>query len=114
MAAAGRIQCLAKGRVVFLIEGGLLQHLLRAMTDGALQFAGAEVAIDARAVAIGKGNPGQPGTEGQVKSPCPCIRLLGADRYLTQGRAAGEALGRRAAPVDAAIVGIIDRTDIEQ
>jgi ethanolamine utilization protein EutN len=30
-----------------------------------------------------------------------------------EGRAAGEALGRRAAPVDAAIVGIIDRTDFE-
>jgi ethanolamine utilization protein EutN len=29
-----------------------------------------------------------------------------------EGRAAGEALGRRAAPVDAAIVGIIDRVDV--
>jgi ethanolamine utilization protein EutN len=29
-----------------------------------------------------------------------------------EGRAAGEALGRKAAPVDAAIVGIIDRVDI--
>jgi ethanolamine utilization protein EutN len=30
-----------------------------------------------------------------------------------EGRAAGEALGRKAAPVDAAIVGIIDRVDVE-
>ena len=29
-----------------------------------------------------------------------------------EGRAAGEALGRKAAPVDAAIVGIIDSVDI--
>jgi ethanolamine utilization protein EutN len=29
-----------------------------------------------------------------------------------EGRAAGEALGRKAAPVDAAIIGIIDRVDI--
>jgi microcompartment protein CcmK/EutM len=31
-----------------------------------------------------------------------------------EGRAAGEALGRRAAPVDAAIVGIIDRVDVQE
>lgn len=30
-----------------------------------------------------------------------------------EGRAAGEALGRRLAPVDAAIVGIVDRIDTE-
>jgi ethanolamine utilization protein EutN len=30
-----------------------------------------------------------------------------------EGRAAGEALGRKAAPVDAAIIGIIDRVDIQ-
>ena len=30
-----------------------------------------------------------------------------------EGRAAGEALGRKAAPVDAAVVGIIDRIDIQ-
>jgi ethanolamine utilization protein EutN len=30
-----------------------------------------------------------------------------------EGRAAGEALGRKAAPVDAAIIGIIDRVDID-
>jgi ethanolamine utilization protein EutN len=30
-----------------------------------------------------------------------------------EGRAAGEALGKKAAPVDAAIVGIIDRVDID-
>lgn len=29
-----------------------------------------------------------------------------------EGRAAGESLGRKAAPVDAAIVGIIDRVDL--
>ena len=29
-----------------------------------------------------------------------------------EGRAAGEVLGRKAAPVDAAIVGIVDRVDI--
>lgn len=30
-----------------------------------------------------------------------------------EGRAAGEALGKKAAPVDAAVVGIVDRVDIE-
>jgi microcompartment protein CcmK/EutM len=30
-----------------------------------------------------------------------------------EGRAAGEALGRKAAPVDAAIIGIIDQVDID-
>jgi ethanolamine utilization protein EutN len=30
-----------------------------------------------------------------------------------EGRAAGEALGRKAAPVDAAVVGIIDRIDVD-
>ena len=30
-----------------------------------------------------------------------------------EGRAAGEALGRKAAPVDAAIVGIIDHVELE-
>jgi ethanolamine utilization protein EutN len=30
-----------------------------------------------------------------------------------EGRAAGEVLGRKAAPVDAAIVGIVDRVDVE-
>jgi ethanolamine utilization protein EutN len=30
-----------------------------------------------------------------------------------EGRAAGEALGRKAAPVDAAIIGIIDEVDVE-
>jgi ethanolamine utilization protein EutN len=30
-----------------------------------------------------------------------------------EGRAAGEAIGKKAAPVDAAIVGIIDRVDIQ-
>jgi len=31
-----------------------------------------------------------------------------------EGRAAGEALGRKAAPVDAAIVGIIDSVDVSE
>jgi len=31
---------------------------------------------------------------------------------VVEGRAAGEALGRKAAPVDAAIVGIVDRVDV--
>jgi len=30
-----------------------------------------------------------------------------------EGRAAGEALGRKAAPVDAAVIGIIDHIDIQ-
>jgi len=30
-----------------------------------------------------------------------------------EGRAAGEALGKKAAPVDAAIIGIIDRVDVQ-
>lgn len=32
---------------------------------------------------------------------------------VVEGRAAGELLGRKAAPVDAAIVGIIDRVDLD-
>jgi ethanolamine utilization protein EutN len=31
-----------------------------------------------------------------------------------EGRAAGEALGRKAAPVDAAIVGIIDHVEVDE
>ena len=31
-----------------------------------------------------------------------------------EGRAAGEALGRKAAPVDAAIIGIIDTVDVHE
>ncbi len=31
-----------------------------------------------------------------------------------EGRAAGEALGRKAAPVDAAIIGIIDQVDVDE
>jgi ethanolamine utilization protein EutN len=30
-----------------------------------------------------------------------------------EGRAAGEALGRKGAPVDAAVIGIVDRVDID-
>ena len=32
---------------------------------------------------------------------------------VTEGRAAGEALGRKGVPVDAAIIGIIDQVDID-
>jgi microcompartment protein CcmK/EutM len=31
-----------------------------------------------------------------------------------EGRAAGEALGKKAAPVDAAIVGIVDSVDVKE
>ena len=31
-----------------------------------------------------------------------------------EGRAAGEAVGKRAAPIDAAVVGIIDRVEVEE
>jgi ethanolamine utilization protein EutN len=31
-----------------------------------------------------------------------------------EGRAAGEALGRKAAPVDAAVVGIVDSVDVDE
>jgi ethanolamine utilization protein EutN len=31
-----------------------------------------------------------------------------------EGRAAGEALGRKAAPVDAAIIGIVDTVDVDE
>ena len=31
-----------------------------------------------------------------------------------EGRAAGEAVGRKAAPVDAAIIGIVDRVDVSE
>lgn len=31
-----------------------------------------------------------------------------------EGRAAGEALGRKGAPVDAAIIGIVDRVDVQE
>jgi microcompartment protein CcmK/EutM len=31
-----------------------------------------------------------------------------------EGRAAGEALGRKAAPVDAAVIGIVDSVDVQE
>ena len=31
-----------------------------------------------------------------------------------EGRAAGEALGRKAAPVDAAVIGIVDTVDVQE
>jgi microcompartment protein CcmK/EutM len=33
---------------------------------------------------------------------------------VTEGRAAGEALGKKGVPVDAAIIGIIDQVDIDE
>jgi microcompartment protein CcmK/EutM len=33
---------------------------------------------------------------------------------VVEGRAAGEALGKKGAPVDAAIVGIIDSVDVQE
>jgi ethanolamine utilization protein EutN len=50
-------------------------------------------------------------------SPLLAIDSVGAgvgERVLlvVEGRAAGEALGRKAAPVDAAIVGIVDHVEI--
>jgi ethanolamine utilization protein EutN len=35
-------------------------------------------------------------------------------RIVLEGRAAGEALGRMGAPVDAAVIGIIDQVDIHE
>jgi ethanolamine utilization protein EutN len=32
---------------------------------------------------------------------------------VVEGRAAGEALGRKAAPVDAAVIGIVDQIDVD-
>jgi microcompartment protein CcmK/EutM len=47
------------------------------------------------------------------------VDSVGAGVYETvlvviEGRAAGEALGRTVAPVDAAIIGIVDRVDVEK
>jgi ethanolamine utilization protein EutN len=38
------------------------------------------------------------------------VRVL----VVLDGRAAGEALGRKAAPVDAAIIGIVDSVDVQE
>ncbi|HWB17320.1 MAG TPA: EutN/CcmL family microcompartment protein [Vicinamibacterales bacterium] len=57
--------------------------------------------------------------DGPRGTPLLAIDSVGAgvgERVLVviEGRAAGAALGRRAAPVDAAIVGIVDRVTIEE
>ena len=49
--------------------------------------------------------------------PLLAVDAVGAGEHETvliviEGRAAGEAVGRKAAPVDAAIVGIVDRVDV--
>ncbi len=52
-------------------------------------------------------------------SPLLAVDSVGAgvhERVLVvlEGRAAGEALGRKAAPVDAAVIGIIDTVDVHE
>jgi ethanolamine utilization protein EutN len=61
----------------------------------------------------------QPLTEDGVPRGVPLLAIdsVGAgvgERVLlvVEGKAAGEALGRKAAPVDTAIVGIVDRVDV--
>ena len=58
--------------------------------------------------------------EGQPKGvPVLTIDSVGAGVHekvliVIEGRAAGEALGRKAAPVDAAIIGIVDELDLQE
>lgn len=71
------------------------------------QFAGAKLLIV---------QPVSPGGEPRG-APLLAVDSVGAGRGETviavlEGRAAGEALGRRLSPVDAAIVGIVDRIDV--
>jgi ethanolamine utilization protein EutN len=52
-------------------------------------------------------------------TPLLAVDSVGAgvhDKVLVviEGRAAGEALGRKGAPVDAAIIGIIDQVDVQE
>ena len=52
-------------------------------------------------------------------TPLLAVDSVGAGVYekvliVLEGRAAGEALGRKGAPVDAAIIGIIDQVDIHE
>jgi ethanolamine utilization protein EutN len=55
---------------------------------------------------------------GQTGSALLAIDSVGAGRgelviAVLEGRAAGEALGRKLSPVDAAIVGIVDHVDVQ-
>jgi ethanolamine utilization protein EutN len=63
----------------------------------------------------------QPETPAGAKggSSLLAIDSVGAGRgelviAVLEGRAAGEALGKKGAPVDAAIVGIVDQVDVEE
>ena len=52
-------------------------------------------------------------------TPLLAVDSVGAGVHETvlivlEGRAAGEALGRKGAPVDAAVIGIIDRVDVQE
>lgn len=56
---------------------------------------------------------------GRTGAALLAIDSVGAGRgelviAVLEGRAAGEALGKKLAPVDAAIVGIVDRVDTEE
>jgi ethanolamine utilization protein EutN len=56
---------------------------------------------------------------GQTGAALLAIDSVGAGRgelviAVLEGRAAGEALGKKLSPVDAAIVGIVDRVDTEE
>jgi len=52
-------------------------------------------------------------------TPLLAVDSVGAGAHekvliVLEGRAAGEALGRKAAPVDAAVIGIIDQLDVQE
>jgi ethanolamine utilization protein EutN len=56
---------------------------------------------------------------GKVGNSILAIDSVGAGRgelviAVLEGRAAGEALGKKLAPVDAAVVGIVDQLDIQE
>lgn len=82
------------GTVVATRKNGLLRGakllLLQPQTPAGARAAGGILAIDS----VGAG-PGE------------------SVLVVLEGRAAGDALGRPGAPVDAAIVGIVDRLDLE-
>jgi ethanolamine utilization protein EutN len=63
----------------------------------------------------------QPETPAGAKAGTSLLAIdsVGAGRgelviAVLEGRAAGEALGRKGAPVDAAVVGIVDQVDVEE
>ena len=63
----------------------------------------------------------QPETPAGIRTGVSLLAIdsVGAGRgelviAVLEGRAAGEALGRKLSPVDAAIVGIVDRVDTEE